>query len=219
MTHHDDEAFAAQRHQEALILDRAAELDEDDDSSWAQQVLTEAEQIIERRRRAYADAIAAGVTPCPAAWSRTVPCVHPGGDRHTGLCFSAVDGGEWPRSTSWFTPEAGQDAATTHPRPAAPTTAATGGEVVGHESAKRYTAAMASAADAAVASLGATRARLARSAVAGPALTHLAHAQDQAAYMATALKSALATLTGHDSIAEAYGSAPDAGGKTWMTRE
>lgn len=88
------------------ILDAAIDLYDDDDSPEAQQLRAAADRIAERRRLAHADAVVRGVTPCPAAWSRDTPCVHPDGDGHAGQCFSAVEGGGWWRATSWFTPEA-----------------------------------------------------------------------------------------------------------------
>lgn len=44
------------------------------------------------------------VKPCPASWSRTIPCQHPDGDLHPGNCFNTTGGEreEWDRNTSWF---------------------------------------------------------------------------------------------------------------------
>jgi hypothetical protein len=221
-THSDAETAEYVRRLEAPILARAALLYEDDDSPQAEDLREQADAIAARRRQAHADAVAAGVTPCPAAWSKVTPCVNPAGDGHDGPCFSAEDSQEWPRALSWFTPES-RPTAVPAPAGAAPAESraaiSPAGEVYGHGSAKRYTAEMAGAADAAVTSLEQTRARLTGGTVTGEALAHLTRAQEQATAMATALKTALAILTGHDTVAEAYTAAPDAGDKPWQTHE
>lgn len=46
------------------------------------------------------------IPPCPAAWSKSIPCQHPDGDLHDGPCFYVdPDTGErdlWDRNVSWF---------------------------------------------------------------------------------------------------------------------
>lgn len=41
---------------------------------------------------------------CPASRALTVPCQHPDGDYHGGLCFNDDHGEreEWDRNVSWF---------------------------------------------------------------------------------------------------------------------
>lgn len=92
-------------------------------------------------------------------------------------------------------------------------------EVSGHASAKNYADAMAKAAAAAVSSLEQTIASMTAGKVGGPAIQHLAQAQESATAMAASLRAAHGVLTRHDGLAEAYQANQDAGDKDWMTRE
>ncbi|GAA2709110.1 hypothetical protein ACFY2R_18170 [Micromonospora olivasterospora] len=92
-------------------------------------------------------------------------------------------------------------------------------EVSGHASAKNYADAMAKAAVAAVTSLEQTIARMTAGKVGGPALGHLAQAQESATAMAAQLRAAHAVLAKHDAVGEAYQANRDAGDKDWMTKE
>lgn len=95
-----DEAGLRRWRADELVLAQAQELYGDEDTPEAARLQRDADAVIRRRRQAHRAAIAAGTTPCPASWARDVPCVHPDGDRHAGLCFAA-DGGSWPRHASW----------------------------------------------------------------------------------------------------------------------
>jgi hypothetical protein len=101
----EDQAGLLARRADDVVLYQAAALAEFDTSAEAEQLRAAAEQVAERRRGAHAAAVAAGITPCPAWWSASTPCLHPLGDGHPGLCFSAAEGGGWARTTSWFAPE------------------------------------------------------------------------------------------------------------------
>ena len=99
-----DEASLQRWRHDQMIQAQAQELYGDEDTEEAAQLQREAAAIERRRRLAHRAAIKAGVTPCIANRSRSTPCVHPDGDHHEGLCFSA-DGDAWPRHTSWWAPE------------------------------------------------------------------------------------------------------------------
>ncbi|WP_146228122.1 hypothetical protein [Micromonospora sp. S4605] len=92
-------------------------------------------------------------------------------------------------------------------------------EVSGHASAKNYADAMAKAATAAVTSLEQTIASMTAGKVGGPALGHLAKAQESATAMAAELRAAHSVLAKHDAVGEAYQANKDAGDKDWMTKE
>jgi hypothetical protein len=104
----DDASLQLWRRDE-MVLAQAQELYGDEDTPEAAQLQRDAAGVERRRRLAHRTAVAAGVTPCVASQSRSVPCVHPDGDHHAGLCFAA-DGGSWPRHTSWAAPETWADA-------------------------------------------------------------------------------------------------------------
>lgn len=98
------------RHDE-MVLVQAQELYGDEGTEEAAQLQRDADGVIRRRRLAHRAAVKAGITPCVASRGRDVPCVHPGGNHHEGLCFAA-DGTSWPRHTSWAAPETWEVAGT-----------------------------------------------------------------------------------------------------------
>jgi hypothetical protein len=116
----DHPDFIRRWREDNAVLTRAGQL-EDDETPEASDLLAAAERVKARRLQEYHQARDAGVTPCPASWSRTIPCLHPDGDQHPGSCFGA-DEGSWSRATSYFTPEAGEQISrSTWPTTAIPT--------------------------------------------------------------------------------------------------
>ena len=99
-----DQAEFDRWRRDEMVLARAQDLYGDEGTEEAAQLQRDADAIIRRRRLAHRAAVKAGVTPCVASRGRDVPCVHPDGDHHEGLCFAA-DGTSWPRHTSWAAPE------------------------------------------------------------------------------------------------------------------